>query len=271
MITRRFIKQFFPVTLMFLTACGVEQVSSGVNGDVRLEAVKQAALTYGSQSALAWNAQIINAVLKSHETTLDQIYNFNRLQLSSNLTPPVIEKSDNSLALDDPNTIRSTGQVYRIIKPAQFHTTPVNWRDYIQLPYSTPELPNATLLPKTSVERRVWDHYIDVGWQNGIKQCHAIFINGLGRLNRDTMGMIEYHKLLAKHMISPPFVASAELGTTGDTHHMVLDDQIQRIVSEATLQNDDKQWEPILVMDAAAEEVVDQPPEKNVGRKLPIK
>ena len=57
-----------------------------------------------------------------------------------------------------------------------------------------------------------------------------------------------YRKLYAMHMISAPFVSKANLGITGDTAKMRLNDQVIRITKPSELQpSKAKSWKPVIV------------------------
>ncbi len=102
-------------------------------------------------------------------------------------------------------------------------------------------------MPRSKGEREVWDIYINQGWMTGIEQANQMFSENLGRLTRDYVGMVLYSDLLAKHMISPPYVAKAKLGVTGDATEMHLNDQVVRITGSSMLQpNNSKDWQPAL-------------------------
>ena len=91
--------------------------------------------------------------------------------LSHGVIPPVLEAGDFSLNQDDPNTIRVADRTYKIIQQARFATTPPNWREYIWMSYSKPELPDKSLLPRNDLEQRVWRSAIRTGWE---KESHKL-------------------------------------------------------------------------------------------------
>jgi defect-in-organelle-trafficking protein DotC len=101
-------------------------------------------------------------------------------------------------------------------------------------------------LPKNQLEATVWNHYIAEGWQNGILQAQSIFAANLSRLKRDYLGMILYCKLYSKHMVSAPFVAKANLGITGDTHALRINDKVLRITDHSKLETDPNAWKAVL-------------------------
>jgi defect-in-organelle-trafficking protein DotC len=216
-------------------------------GQLRAKALQDIALGLGAQGGLAWASGQIDVNLEKDKRHLENIFNFNAMMLSHGVLPPVLEQADNSLILDDPNTIRVSDKTYKIVKQAHFATTPPNWREYLWLPYSKPELPDKVLLPRNNAERRVWSKYIKLGWESGVQQAYDIFQQNLATLKRDYQGMILYRKLLEEKMINPPFVSKTELGITGDGKVMRINDQVLRITELPHLQTNSHGWKAIVV------------------------
>lgn len=214
---------------------------------LRSRSLKDTAMSLGAQGGLAWSSTEINHWLDKQKKYLDSIFNFNAVMLEHGVLPPVLEVGDDSLNLADPNTIRVADRTYKIVQQAQFATTPPNWREYLWLNYSKPELPDKTLLPRSSAEQKVWRDGIRAGWDKGVEQAYAIFQQSLARLKRDYNGMMLYRKLLKEHMISAPYVARTELGVTGDGNDMRINDQVLRIVEHPQLQTNSKGWQAIVV------------------------
>ena len=214
---------------------------------MRARVLKDTAMSLGAQAGLSWASEQINVRMNNDRKYLDSIFNFNGMVLSHGVMPPVLEQGNNSLNLADPNTIRVADRTYKIIQQARFATTPPNWREYLWLDFSKPELPNKTLLPRNSEEQMVWKKGIRRGWEKGIEQSHSIFQQNLARLKRDYRGMMIYRKLLQEKMISPPFVARTELGVTGDGSDMRINDQVLRIVALPQLQTNSRHWNAIVV------------------------
>jgi defect-in-organelle-trafficking protein DotC len=235
-----------------LESVQVQPYSSGSTGTSDLSALRgkslrDSSMSIGAQGGLAWASVQLNEKMEKDGKYLDTIYNFNAMVLSHGVIPPILEEGDNSLNLDDPNTIRVADRTYKIIAQARFATTPPNWREYLRLSYSKPELPDKTLLPKTADEQKIWKDGIRAGWQKGIEQSYSIFQQSLARLKRDYNGMVLYRKLLQEKMISPPFVARTELGVTGNGSDMRINDQVLRIVELPKLQTNSKGWKAIVV------------------------
>lgn len=216
-------------------------------GGLRAKVLKDSAMTVGAQGGLAYASERINARMNQDKKYLDSIFNFDAMVLSHGVIPPVLEVGDNSLNLDDPNTIRVADRTYKIVKQAQFATTPPNWREYMWLTYGKPELPDRSLLPRNRMEQKIWREGIRAGWDKGIAQSHSIFQQNLARLKRDYRGMLLYRKLLQEKMISPPFVARTELGVTGNGTDMRINDQVLRIVELPQLQTNSRGWKAVVV------------------------
>lgn len=213
---------------------------------IRLKAIKETATTLGARGGLAYRGFQINQSLKDQARELDQIFNFNQLLINNNVLPPVLVTSNNNANLSSQTAIRYASKTYKIITPARFVTAAPTWRTYLWMSYKKPELPDKTLLPNTKAEAEVWNKYIRTGWEQGLEQANAIFDANLNRLKRDYMGIVLYRKLLAQGMVSAPYIAKANLGVTGDSKEIRIDDRVMRITKGSALQPDSKQWKAII-------------------------
>lgn len=216
---------------------------------LRSQALQDIAMSVGAQAGLAWRSKHINNVLNKNSLPLDRIFNFNLILLDHNVIPPVLVQGNNSLKLADGQTLRINDRTYRIISQARFTTAPPQWRNYIWMDYQHPELPLPAFLPKTPEERIVWKKYSTLGWQDGVNQANAIFNDNLARLTRDYTGMALYRNLLLKGMVTEPFVAHTDLGVTGDSSDLHINDQILRITSLPKLQTNPGRWKSIVTHD----------------------
>jgi defect in organelle trafficking protein DotC len=259
---------FFPIlfvggillALTGLTSCSEEKpardfskvgmvqpkLGEGIN-KIRLDALEQTAREVGAQGGLSWRSWHLNQLLINQKQRLDQIFNFNYLILNHNVLPPILVEGDNTLNLNDGETIRISERDYKIIALPRFVTAPPTWRDYIWMNYQKPEPPNRSLLPANKKELEVWNEYIRLGWNEGVLQADQIFAAQLAKLRRDFSGMLLYRKLLAQNMISAPFVSQAELGVTGNSNELRINDRVLRITSTSELKPDSKVWKPIVV------------------------
>jgi defect-in-organelle-trafficking protein DotC len=219
--------------------------SLGIN-NIRMDALQQTAREMGAQSGLAWRSKQISALLKEQERNLNNIFNFNYLILNSNVLPPVLAEGQTTLNLDNDIAIRAADRVYQIVSYPRFITAPPTWKEYLLMAYKKPDAPNATLLPKNSKESGVWNHYVKIGWNEGVRQADIIFDTNLNRLRRDYAGMVLYRKLLAQNMVSAPFVSKSDLGVTGDGNSLRINDRILRITATSNLKTNSSVWKPIV-------------------------
>jgi defect-in-organelle-trafficking protein DotC len=213
---------------------------------IRYAGIRQAAMSLGARGGLAWAARNIDMALAQESIFLDQVFDFNQLLLPHNVLPPVLVQSDNNLNLDNNSTLRIDTKTYRIIASARFVTAPPNWRDYLWMRFPKPRLTNRSLLPQTPAEAQVWNHFIKKGWVKGSQQALNIFTHNLNRMKRNMLGMILYRKLLALHMVSAPFVAKADLGVTGNSKQLRINDQVLRITAQSKLQPNPQKWKPVI-------------------------
>lgn len=213
---------------------------------IRLDGLKEIAMTLGAQGALAKRSEDLNKMLLAKRKEFDQIFDFRALMLKNDVLPPVILEGREILNLDNPDTIRIADKNYKIVQQAHFATNPPNWREYLLLDYHKPEVPDLTLLPrkKREIEIETWKKAVDEGWTQGTNQANQIFINNLARLRRDYKGMILYNKLLNENMISAPIVAKTQMGITGGGEDMSINDQFMRITAHPGLNPNGEEWQP---------------------------
>lgn len=247
-------------SIIALTACSGSKLNADVGyvnlnkqidkpkkiSEMRYKAMAHTASTLGAQGALAWRSEHINRVLKKNSTNLDHIFNFNLLLLPHNVLPPVIVEANNLLHISNYRTIRYTNKIYQLVQPAKFVTTPPTWRDYLQMNYKKPTLPNKSLLPTNTDETKVWNHYLKQGWGAGLRQANDIFTANISRLKRDYQGMMLYRKLLEKSMVIAPVVSQADMGITGNNKQLHIHDVVMRITQEAGMQTNIGAWTPYL-------------------------
>ena len=182
----------------------------------RQDILYQAGLAYGARGGLAARAFAINEMLRRYEGTLDSVYNFDdviqrRKGSQIIMRPPVISEAEMALALGDGGQIaRETACVYSISKVAQLGSAPPNWRTYLVRTWEQPSRPADAVLPRTEQEVQYWNKYVAEGWAEGERQAVEIFLNDLGRLQRDITGMARYRVLLRAGVVAKPNVATKQ-------------------------------------------------------------
>lgn len=211
---------------------------------IRMDAVRDTAMSIGARTALAWRAEQINRMLATQAEHLNTVFNFQGLVLDDAILPPVLLESRQALTVDNPQTLRVADRSYQIIKQAHFVAAPPTWRDYLMMDESRPDEPDPSLLPATNEESRAWQQGIIKGWEDGLKQANMIYDENLSRLKRDYQGMVRYRMLLAQNMVSAPQVAHRDLGVTGGGEALAVNDRILTIKALPSLKADSQSWKP---------------------------
>lgn len=219
-----------------------EQEDQAAIGALRAQALRETALSLGARGGLAERAQLINGTLLNYEPLLARVFPFYGLVLDKNVLPPVLIEARNTLNLAGNDSIRIADRNYKIIAQAKFVTAPPTWREYLWMAYDMPELPDRSLLPRNKPERIMWERDLDEGWQAGLRQAELIFTENLNRMVRDFKGMILYKNLLAQNIVSQPFIATTDMGVTGDNNDMSINDKVLRITAFPELQTDSTAW-----------------------------
>lgn len=238
--------QNIPVAEMGYVSLGNYVPGSRYISPIRLQALRETAIHLGATGALAWRAKHIDAALTKQSTYLSHVFNFQQLLLNHNVLPPVLVEATDLLNLASNDAVRTASKTYKILEQARFVTTAPTWRTYLWMDYKKPTLPNYTLLPKNRAEAAAWNKFIKVGWKEGLQQANDIFSVNLHRLKRDYTGMVLYRKLLAQHIVSAPYVAQADLGVTGNSKQIRINDRVLRITSHSKLQTNSSKWTPVL-------------------------
>jgi len=230
---------------------GAEQKQE-VGFQVRVEAQKEAALSYGLRGGLAWRTFQINQRLERFSNPLSRIYDFRQLLVAAPggvyVEPPVIEEQLEALQIADAGRSAAlTDKVLTITGNAKLVTTARDWRNYLIRDWGKPDSPPDILLPTSDEERKNWKNWVKEGWQKGIEQADDIFAEDCARLTRDFTGMIRYRKLLAEAMVSAPYAGLVERGVTGGGLEMRIGDRAVTITGPAQLKNQSETWRPISI------------------------
>ncbi len=213
---------------------------------IRYQAIKEGALSVGAQGGLAHRSRAINKVLATQRKSLDRAFDFNGMLLDHSVLPPVLVEGDHTLNLDSDDTIRVADKTYSLVSQARFVTTVPLWSDYLWMNFTRPAVPDSSLLPRDAEEDKIWQENVLIGWKKGLAQAESIYESNVARLKRDYEGMALYRELLAKNMISPPFVAKTDLGVTGGGENLTVNDRIFRITAKPQLNPNTRNWKPIV-------------------------
>lgn len=211
----------------------------------RLAALREAALGAGARGGLIYETNIINKALDKVQRNLDTVYDFAPLMIQGRVVPPVLTETREVYSQGDSANLRLAGRTYKVESQARFSSRPPQWRDYLYVVYGDDPMPSMKLMPINSEEQAVWKRAVADGWKRGIDQADTIFQTNLNRLNRDYVGMVRYHILALKHMVTMPVVAEQSMPINASADTMSLDETLLRITALPEFNSDMKDWTPL--------------------------
>jgi len=217
----------------------------GSLGNFRLDALREAATGVGARGGLLAETKLINGELKKNARQYDTIYNFAPLMIEGRVVPPVLTQTKDLYAQRGVDTIRLAKQDWTILAQAHFASRPPTWREYILAEPGTLAMPSNILLPKNDAEREIWRVAVAAGWEMGIKQADDAFKINRNRLVRDYRGMVNYHLLAARKMVTLPIVAQLNmpLNSTGQT--MTMDETVLRLTAVPQFDTNMNNWQSL--------------------------
>lgn len=225
-------------------------VSKKMSLDLRLEAQREAALSYGARGGLAKRSYMIVEHIKAYETTFDKVYNFRSLLIRAPsgllIEPPIVNESLDALAISEGGSEAAVSdQILRISKQAKIVTAPRDWRTYLDFQYESKIVPPPKVLwPKNEAEQARWNQWVKEGWEAGYMQGEQIFEANLQRLTVEFEGMVRYRTLLAEGKISQPYALQEDRGVTGGRNEMRVGDRALRITGPSQFLTGSDLWKP---------------------------
>ena len=226
-----------------------DPVSKGLSLDMRRDAQKEAALSYGARGGLAKRNFEIMERMKGFETVLDRVFDFRALLLKAPsgllIEPPIIKESRDAVVVtNNGDEAAVADSVFDINKKAKIVTAPRDWRQYLIQSWSRVPPPPRILWPKTAKEQAEWDAWVAQGWEAGTEQADQIFEANVNQLVAEYNGMVRYKMLLAQEMISAPYAMHEDRGVTGDTNQMRVGDRAVRITGPSQFLTKADLWKP---------------------------
>lgn len=218
---------------------------SGSLGNFRLDALREAATGVGARGGLIAESKLINSVLKEHAREYDTVYNFAPLMIQGRVVPPVLTQTKDLYTQHGGDTIRIARQDWTILSQARFTSRPPSWREYILIEPGELAMPSNVLLPTNDAEREIWRLAVAAGWEMGVKQADDAFKINESRLLRDYRGMVNYHVLALKKMVTLPIVAQLDMPLKSSGETMSMDETVLRLTALPQFDTDMKKWQPL--------------------------
>ncbi len=241
-----------PLTLAEIQAVEAENEPLGDSGmplDIRMDALREAAVSYGARAGLAARSHEIRVETESRARHLDKIFNFSTLLIPAPsgllIEPPIVSESINAMLIEgDGQQAAVSDRMYNIINNARIVSTARHWRTYLERDASATPPPPDILLPANDKERAVWVEHTAIGWEQGVRQANEIFEADLNLLTADYEGMIRYRSLLAQGMISQPYALQVDRGVTGGGDEMRIGDRAVQITGVPEFNTGHDSWQP---------------------------
>jgi defect-in-organelle-trafficking protein DotC len=214
---------------------------------IREDALKEAAMSYGARGGLSWRTFQIQRRLAENEGNITSIFNFGHLLIAAPsgllIEPPVVTEAQKAVLVSGGGQSAAVAdRVYRINRNARIVTAPRNWRAYLERDWGKVDAPPQILQPKNDSELQQWRKWLSVGWEEGLRQADDVFQADLDRLNTDYLGMIRYRELLAQGMITPPYASQEDRGVTGGGGEMRIGDRALTITGPSQLNPKAQRW-----------------------------
>lgn len=223
---------------------------SGLPFDIRAEALREGAISYGARAGLAWRTYEIRQQLDSKGRYLDKVYDFSNLLIPAPsgflIEPPIVSESLNAMLIEsDGMQAAVTDKIYSIVNNAKIVSTARTWRTYLEREWGETAPPPDILRPQDDDERDLWEQLVEIGWREGVNQANEIFQDDLNLLNADFTGMVRYRTLLAQNMVSPPYALQVDRGVTGSANQMRVGDRAVQITGVPELITGSESWQPV--------------------------
>jgi defect in organelle trafficking protein DotC len=216
---------------------------------IRADAIKEAALSYGARGGLAYRTFQVQQRLQEHQAEMTRTFDFRQLLIAAPsgllIEPPIISEAQRGVLVSKGGQKAAVAdRVLRINREARIVTAARDWRTYLERDWGKVEPPPSVLLPKTDEERAVWKKFVAEGWEEGLRQADEIFQADLDLLTNDFTGMVRYRELLAQDMINTPFALEEDRGVTGGGDEMRIGDRGVAITGPSKLNPRSDRWTP---------------------------
>lgn len=217
--------------------------------DIRRDAMKEAALSYGARGGLSWRTYYIRQEMETRSRYLDKVFDFRQLLIPAPsgllIEPPIISEAQDAMIIESGGQQAAVAdRVYNIGRSARIVSTARTWRAYLERQWGDVAPPPDILLPSTDEEIVIWGNFLDEGWKAGVDQADEIFQADLNKLSSDYQGMVRYRTLLAQGMVSPPLALQIDRGVTGDGNEMRVGDRAVSISGPSKLKTGTEEWQP---------------------------
>ncbi len=223
--------------------------ASAMPMEIRNDAMREAALSYGARGGLAWRTYEIRKEMETRARYLDKVFDFRQLLIPAAsglmIEPPIIGEAMDALMINQGGQEAAVAdRVYNIGRNARIVSAARTWRAYLERQWGTIAPPPDILLPVSKLDKEKWDAWFETGWKAGLEQADEIFQADLNKLSADYQGMVRYRTLLSQGMVSPPYALQVDRGVTGGGNEMRVGDRAVTITGLPALKTETQEWQP---------------------------
>jgi len=223
--------------------------TGGMPEDIRLDAMREAGLSYGARGGLSWRTYYIRHEMEERAAYMDRVFDFRQLLIAAPsgllIEPPIITESVDAMMIGQGGQEAAVAdRIYNIGRNARIVSTARTWRAYLERQWGVIAPPPDLLLPRSQEELEMWRNWVATGWDAGVEQADEIFQADLNKLASDYQGMVRYRMLLAQGMVSPPYALQVDRGVTGGGNEMRVGDRAVSITGLPQLQTGTQAWQP---------------------------
>lgn len=221
----------------------------------RYDNIYQEALVYGTQSGLYSRGIKLKSFVDRYENEFSGSFNFIPLMLAQGkVAPAVVLEAKKSIQSTDRYTLRSNDKSYRIVEQVKVVNSPLNWRNYILIDMPRPSQPNEQFLPLNEEEDHHWKLGVSQGWEVGVAQANAIYLENVRKLERDYVGMVRFHVMLKRGLLTNPVTSMTSLGVTGEIDEVMnINETIFKIDRITQFNKDAESWKVLNELDSIFE------------------
>jgi hypothetical protein len=204
---------------------------------MRPSAIREAAQLVTVQTAVSWRYRQLLAATEQHSAIMDTAFNFSPLLMTHGdalIMPPVLARAGASMRIEKPDTATVAETSYELLSPARYVAAPPNWREYLMVDdFPEPEKPNPAVMPQNDKERAIWRAAVREAWAQGVREADHLYVDNVARMARQYRGVMLYHLLTARHILSRVNTASADLGmkTADNGNKLNIGQRIYRITA----------------------------------------
>ncbi len=212
----------------------------------RQQAMRLAALGYGSQAGLARRSWEIQRILERHARQLDRIYRFREMMLRARgftIMPPVLTRTTEAFRLGRSGLEAARSRrILRILEPARIVGAPPRWRDYLRRSWSKAQPPSSVLFPRTEAETALWTGWVRDGWRQGRRLADDIFASDLDRLNRVFQGVVLWRRAWRSRIATRPGISFETAPVRGGGARLDIGETRIRIARPSGLDAEARNW-----------------------------